>query len=253
MSSRLLFAAQAILPALFCSLADAQTYDILERSPQTSIYLETDYVGNDGLANCDWYSSAEDFLSPGSAQDFGSGCRINLRIRGIINRDGAALFSETVDRAETLKFRVAAIVLDSRGGDADAAISMAKLIRQSDSFRKIPVVARVAEDDQSVCFSACVVLFSAAYQRELEFDIDNNPELPSRIGIHGPGQFDRARSQYDSSAGNTEIARVSRRLKDYFRSIEVNEALVDDMFAVPFDQIRLLSRDELVNYGLYAD
>jgi len=253
MSGRLVVAAQAILTVLFCPVADAQNYDILERSPQTSIYLETDYFGNDGLANCDWYTSAEDFISPGSAQDYGTGCRINLRIRGIINRDGAALFSETIDRARAQRFRVTAIVLDSRGGDADAAISMARLIRQSVLFSEIPVVARVAEDDQSVCFSACVVLFSAAYRRELEFNIDNNPELPSRIGIHGPGQFDRARSAYDSSAGNMEIARVSRRLKDYFRSIDVNEELVDDMFAVPFDQIRLLSREELVNYGLYAD
>jgi hypothetical protein len=33
----------------------------------------------------------------------------------------------------------------------------------------------------------------------------------------------------------------------------VAEVLVDDMYAVPFEEIRLLSRQELVDYGLYAD
>ena len=252
-NGRHLIAAQAVLTILMYPGANAQNYDILERAAQTAIYLETDYVGNDGLTNCDWYASVDDFLSPDYAESFGTGCRINLRIRGIINRAGAARFAEMIDRAEARRFSVAAIVLDSRGGDADAAITMARLVRQSGLFSEIPVVARVAEGQQSVCFSACVVLFSAAYRRELEFDIDDNPELPSRIGIHGPGQFNRARSEYDSSAGNSEIARVSRRLKDYFQSIGVDEALVDDMFAVPFDQIRLLTRDELLHYGLYTD
>ena len=241
------------LGAISSAEAAAQNYDILARSPPTSIYLETDYTGNDGLANCDWYTSADDFLAAAPDAEFGKACRISLRIRGVINRDGAVLLSRVVERATAHEYTVASLVLDSQGGDADAAISMARLIRRSDIFNTAPVVARIAPDYQSVCFSACVVLFSAAYDRELEFDINNDPELPSRIGIHGPGQFDRTRSAYDSSAGNAEIARVSRRLKDYFRSIDVAERLVDDMFAVPFDEIRLLSREDLVAYGLYAD
>jgi len=231
----------------------AQNYDILDRSPQTTIYLETAYSGNESRAHCDWYIAADDFVTSASTGDYGAGCRISIRIRGVINREGAALFSRVVDRATALEFRVHSLVLDSRGGDADAAISMARLIRQSEIFNASPVIARIAEDHQSVCFSACVVLFSAADDQELEFNINGDPDLPSRIGIHGPGQFDRSRGAYDSSAGNPEIARVSRRLKDYFRSIEVAERLVDDMFAIPFDQIRLLNREELIAYGLYAD
>jgi hypothetical protein len=33
----------------------------------------------------------------------------------------------------------------------------------------------------------------------------------------------------------------------------VSDTIVDDMFAVPFNDIRLLTQDELVDYGLYAD
>ena len=47
--------------------------------------------------------------------------------------------------------------------------------------------------------------------------------------------------------------RVGRRLKAWFSSVDVDERLVDDMFAVPFDEIRLLSREDLVRYRLYSD
>ncbi|MDP6992730.1 MAG: hypothetical protein QGF87_00115, partial [Woeseiaceae bacterium] len=150
----------------------AQNYDILDRSPQTTIYLETAYSGNESRAHCDWYIAADDFVTSASTGDYGAGCRISIRIRGVINREGAALFSRVVDRATALEFRVHSLVLDSRGGDADAAISMARLIRQSEIFNASPVIARIAEDHQSVCFSACVVLFSAADDQELEFNIN---------------------------------------------------------------------------------
>ena len=174
-----------------------------------------------------------------------------IRLRGIINREGARYFRDLVTRLQALGHQPSAIVLDSRGGDADAAIFMARLIRENDLFSVVPVESRVSESFDAVCFSACVVIFSAGYERFLEFDIDGNNALPSRLGIHGPGQFNRDAGEYDSSADNGEIQRVSRRLKDYFRSIGVSESLVDDMFAVPFDEIRLLSREELIGYGLY--
>ena len=44
--------------------------------------------------------------------------------------------------------------------------------------------------------------------------------------------------------------RVNRRLKDYFVSVGVAEQLVDDMFGIPFNEIRLLTREELIAYGI---
>lgn len=117
----------------FCAIAVtgvAQNYDILQDA-HTSIYVETDYAGNDGRSNCDWYAAAPDLLA--GSRHFGQGCQVIIRIRGIISREGAILF------------------------------------------------------------------------------------------------------------------------EDYFSGIGVDEKIVDDMFAVPFDEIHLLSRQELVVYGLYAD
>ncbi len=250
---RITASALVLLVALRVPDATAQNYDILASAPVTAIYIETDHAGNEGRRGCDWYLAGGDYLAEDPGVDVGSDCIISIRIRGILSREGALAFSRVVERAAERDHQASTLVLDSKGGDADAAISMAQLIRKSEVFSAAPVVARIAEDDQSACFSACVVLLSAAFGKDLDFYIDNNPALPSRIGIHGPGQFDRHRGGYDTSAANREILRVSRRLKQYFASIGVAERLVDDMFAVPFDEIRLLTRDELVSYGLYPD
>jgi hypothetical protein len=234
-------------------VAAAQNYDILSGTPPTFISVETDYTGNEHEPACDWYRSASELIGAPDSRGFGRECRINIRIRGTLNMDGALLFSKLVRRIGEFGFRPAAIVLDSRGGDADAAISMARLIRDEPMFRAVPVETRISDGPESVCFSACVVLFSAGYRRSLEFNINGNASLPSRLGIHGPGQFDSDSNRYDSAATNTEIQRVSRRLKVYFGEIGVAEKLVDDMYAVPFDEIRLLSRVDLVSYGLYDD
>lgn len=225
----------------------AQQVDILSVAPPTAFYVETDHAGNDGLADCDWYRSADTFLE---AQDgIGTGCQVNVRIRGAINRDGAFRFYAIVERLEALGHRVAAVELDSRGGDAEAAISIARLIRQSDVFSAVPAETRVSPGYQSVCLSACVVVFAAGYRRSLEFDVTDS--VPSRLGIHGPGQFDRGEGRYDTSATNRDIQRVGQRLKAFFETVGVAARFVDDMFAVPFDEIHLLSREELVGYGLY--
>jgi hypothetical protein len=249
-ASRLVSAALAF--SLIGSSA-AQNYDILRGTPPTFISVETDYTGNEHDAACDWYRSASDLINAPDAQGLGRACQVNIRIRGTVNLSGAMLFSNLVKRIGELGFVPTAIVLDSRGGDADAAIAMARLIRKNPVFQAVPVETRISDGPESVCFSACVVLFSAGYRRSLEFNIHGDASLPSRLGIHGPGQFDGDENRYDSAGTNTEIQRVNRRLKDYFSGIGVAEKLVDDMYAVPFDEIRLLSKVDLVSYGLYED
>lgn len=228
----------------------AQSSDILAGSPRTSIYVEARAADNEGSPACDWYLPASEIIDNGDATS-STGCDVDIRVRGIINRDGARYFNDLVARLEALAHRPATLVLDSRGGDARAAVYMARLIREKEIFSAVPVEARVSVSFDAVCFSACVVIFSAGYERFLEFNIDGNPELPSRLGIHGPGQFDRNAGEYDTSADNREILAVNSMLKHYFRGIGVSESLVDDMYAVPFDEIRLLTREELIAYGLY--
>jgi len=245
----------AIALTFLGNAAAAQTQNLLENAQRTAIYVETSYDGNDGRERCDWYTAATDFIATtGSLEEaYGNGCRIDIRLRGTINRDGASLFAKLIRRLESMDLYPAGIVLDSRGGEATAAIAIARAIRDSEIFRRVPVETRVAGHDQAVCFSACIVIFAAGYRRSAEFDIYGDDALPSRLGIHGPGQFDRSAGRYDTSADNADIQRIRRRLKEFFASIDVSPELVDDMFAVPFDEIRLLGRQELIDYGLYAD
>lgn len=241
--------------ALLASEAYAQSPDFLYGAQPTSIYVETEYEGNDGREHCNWYTSATDFLAAtdGREAPYGQNCRISIRLRGALNLEGAGLFARLVSRLESMALQPASIVLDSRGGEANAAIAIATEIRGSEIFRRVPVETRVAEHDQAVCFSACIVVFAAGYRRSAEFDVYGDESLPSRLGIHRPGQYDRQLGEYDSSPTNSDIQRVSRSLKSFFAGIDVDPRLVDDMFAVPFDEIRLLRRDELIDYGLYAD
>ena len=245
--------AATVAPVTLCLAAGgdaaAQNADILAGAPPTSVYVETDYSENDGLENCDWYASAAELIAA-EVSEFGSDCQVNIRLRGIITREGAGRFAKLVDVIVARNYRPATIVLDSRGGDGDAAISIARQIRATEAFAAVPVTARIADNYDAVCFSACVVIFAAAWERVAEFNINGDPALPSRLGIHSPGQFDRHTSRYDSSSNNSEIQRLSRRLKRFFSDIDIDPGIVDDMFAVPFDDIRLLSRADLQRYGL---
>jgi hypothetical protein len=247
--------ATGIALTLMSAWLSAQTPGTPAVAARTAIYVETEYDGNAGRERCDWYSSAADFIaSTGGLEDaYGYGCRIAIRLHGVINGAGARLFADLVRHLETMDVTPASIVLDSRGGEASAAISIAHDIRASEIFRRAPVETRIADHDRAVCFSACIVVFAAGYRRHAEFDIYGDSSLPSRLGIHGPGQYDRLAGRYDSSADNDDILRIKRRLKDFFASIEVSPKLVDDMFSVPFDEIRLLRKAELIEYGLYEN
>lgn len=95
-----------------------------------------------------------------------------------------------------------------------------------------------------------MVIFAAGYRHHAELNIFGGEELPSRIGIHGPGHFDPGSGSYDSSLANAQVQRITIELKSYFSGLGVSERIVDDMIAVPFNDIKLLSRSELKDYGI---
>ena len=246
-----------VIACMVMPAALAQSRNILEGIPPTSIYVETSYDGNDGRDNCDWYASATEFLASLStaAYEFGGDCEIDIRLRGTLNREGARLFLELVVQLEKSVLQPAAVILDSKGGDSDAALAIARSIRGNELFARVAggVTTRIGTADTAVCFSACIVIFAAGYRRSAEFNIYNDPNLPSRLGIHHPGQYDRSKGAYDTSPANREIMRIEQAFKIFFESVGVSPDLVDDMFAVPFDDIRLLGETDLRRYGLIGD
>lgn len=226
--------------------------DVIRLAPPTGIYVETDYQVEQADPGCDWYASAEQLLE--SVDDEGDAtpfdCSLSVRIRGVLNQAGAERFQALTEFLAERRGVPTRVVLNSRGGDAAAALSIADVIRSHPLYRRVDggVVTAIDPSHTAVCFSACLIVFAAGFERHAEFDID--PALPSRLGIHRPAQFDRHRSSYDTAPENRSIRLVRRRLVDYFRSVGVDERIVDDMFTIPFDRIHLLSRSEAVGYRL---
>lgn len=231
--------------------AAAQTIDRLRLAPRTGIYVETDYLAAD-RGSCDWYYPASELLEmePPAAGDVP--CPVVLRLRGTLNRDGARLFYRVTEKLHAWPAVPTRVVLNSSGGDAIAAFQIAQLIRDDALFRRAPggVTTAIDESETAVCFSACLVVFAAGHVRHARFDEYGDPALPSRLGIHRPGQFDRDSGTYDSDEDNRNIRVVRVLLERFFESVGVDRQLVSEMFAVPFDEIRLLTEDEARDFGL---
>lgn len=225
--------------------------DLLRLAPDTGLYVEADYLEKD--LPCDWYFPASRFIdSPPAAGS--SPCPVIVRIRGTLNRDGARQFSALSDALYDSGAIVTRIVLNSKGGDAVAAFHIASTIRQNPVYRRRSpgVMTSIDEAESAVCFSACLVVFAAGFERHALFDEYDDPRLPSRLGMHRPGQYDSRHQRYDSSIENRNIRIVRLQLKQYFSSVGVSSDIVDDMFAVPFDDLHLLTEREALDYGLIS-
>ena len=84
-----------LIPWLAASAAWAQPADILTGAPRTSIYVEASRADNDGRPDCDWYRSATQLINTADPSAT-PGCNVSIRIRGIINREGARYFTVAI-------------------------------------------------------------------------------------------------------------------------------------------------------------
>lgn len=230
--------------------------DHIRLAPPTGVYVETDHEAEQPDARCDWYASASELVeaTAGPAYKWHMNCHVVVRIRGVLNHAGAERFAEVTEFLGSTDSVPTRLVLNSRGGDALAAFRFADIVRSNPLYQRIDggVTTEIDASHTAVCFSACLIVFASGYERRAEFNIGGDPSLPSRLGIHSPGQFDRQLSAYDTREDNRNIRQVRAQLVHYFRSVDVSEQIVDDMFAIPFEQIRLLTHSEAVAYRLVS-
>lgn len=228
--------------------------DHIRLAPPTGVYVETDHAAEQPDARCDWYASATELMNTDAADHWHMDCHVVVRIRGVLNHAGADRFAELTEFLDSTESVPTRLVLNSRGGDALAAFRFADIVRNNPLYQRVAggVTSEIDASHTAVCFSACLIVFASGYERHAEFNIGGDPSLPSRLGIHSPGQFDRRLSTYDTRDDNRNIQQVRARLVQFFRSVDVNEQIVDDMFAIPFEQIRLLTRSEAVAYRLVS-
>jgi len=155
---------------------------------------------------------------------------LRVRYEGKINAGFAELAWRLAAVADELKLHRRILDLDSSGGQVETAI------RAGDSIGESNWTIWVREG--SICHSACVFVLAAG----------DNRLIAGKVGIH---RMMRISSKATSRAElNRELHEVYGKVKDYLERNGVAVAAADLMMTVPNRSLRLLTPEELKEYGL---
>jgi len=153
------------------------------------------------------------------------------KISGPISIDDVRVVTGVLERMRAAN-ETPFFLLDSEGGDVEAAIGIGRLFRKMSAH--VFIQGRVAR-----CLSACVFIYAGATHRNGE-----------KIGIHRPFSQTTKQRTYD------EIQERQRRLnaiaKAFLEEMNVSPRLLEAMNRVPPEQIRMLSSAEMEEFGLGA-
>lgn len=123
--------------------------------------------------------------------------------------------------------------LFSQGGDIRAAIEIGRQIRKMSAKTVVPVPGQ--------CYSACVFIFAGGVERMMF----------GELGIHRPYSIQTGERNYDTV--QKEQRETAGLAKAYLQEMNVLPALYDAMVTVPPDKLRILSRSEIIEFGLGVD
>ncbi len=155
---------------------------------------------------------------------------MRVRYSGKINPGFAELAWRLAAVADALGIRRRILDLDSSGGQVESAIVAGDSI--GDSGWTIWV------REGSICHSACVFVLAAG----------DNRLVSGKVGIH---RMMRISSRATSRAElNRELQQVYDDVKDYLQRNGVAVGVADLMMTVPNRSLRLLTADELRQFGL---
>jgi ATP-dependent protease ClpP protease subunit len=196
-------------------------------SGTASISCDTDYAeAGDGQPLVDLgFFSVLDAMTP---------CReagvVRLRYEGKISSDFADLVERVTAMAERMDIDKRILDIDSAGGQVEDGI------RAGDTIGDSHWTIWVRSGD--VCHSACVFILAAG----------DNRLVSGPVGIH---RIIRLHSDATTRAElDQELRAVHDRIKDYFARNGADVAVADMMMTVPSSALRLLTADELREYGL---
>ncbi|MDD2546939.1 MAG: ATP-dependent Clp protease proteolytic subunit [Burkholderiaceae bacterium] len=125
--------------------------------------------------------------------------------------------------------------LNSTGGSVDAAIRLGEIIRSAKS--------NVIVQADAICYSSCVLVLAAAPRRHIE--------STAKIGIHRP-YFRKSLSASYEDMDDT-YRKLTTRIENFLSLSGVQPQLASEMMRIPPEQIRILTRAELDDYGLGTD
>ena len=201
--------------------------DVALDGNQVFISCDVDYAGaGDGLEL--------EGLDRGSIEQALAGCQerglMRVRYEGKITGVFVEAMWRITEVADALEISRRVLDLDSSGGQVEAAI------RAGDQIGSSGWTIWVREG--SLCHSACVFVLAAG----------DNRLLAGKVGIH---RMMRISSKATSRAElNDELQQVYGKVKDYLQRNGVAIGVADLMMTVPNRSLRLLTAEELRQYGL---
>jgi ATP-dependent protease ClpP protease subunit len=196
-------------------------------SGKAMISCETDYaLHGDGerLENLEFFSVL-DALTP--CQEKGV---VRLRYTGKIASDFTTLVERIAEMATRMGIGERILDVDSSGGHVEDAIVAGDAMAESQWTIWIR--------EGAVCHSACVLVLAAG----------DNRVVSGSVGVH---RIIRLQSQATSRAElNRELEEVHSQMESYLARNGASVAVADLMMTVPNRSLRLLTGDELVEFGL---
>ena len=210
------------------------------------------------------------YVVKGGTDACGRGCDRWIAVEGQVDSNAAARFRKFLSRQQD---RSLPIYFNSPGGNLDQAVAMGNMLREK------PTVARVARtvvkecgfeaQDSEVCIklkqagrelhgdlfthnamcaSACPYLMLGAATREIAPD--------AALAVHSPKVVVSFRGVGKPPASLLEAAtehgreRGDRLLAGYFARMGVDFGLLDLSRSVKFEDMHVLSREEIVRFGI---
>lgn len=158
------------------------------------------------------------------------GDRLRLQYKGKIAADFTTLVERVANMATRKRIDQRVLDIDSAGGHVEDAM------KAGDAIAASQWTVRVGEDAN--CHSACVLILAAGDQRDIE----------GRVGVH---RMLRIGSEATTRAELTqELREVYGDIKEYLERNGAAVTVADLMMTVPNRKLRLLTRNELMEYGL---
>ncbi|HZV23829.1 MAG TPA: hypothetical protein VFF93_08675 [Luteimonas sp.] len=201
--------------------------DATLQSGTASISCSTDYVKDgDGQAFTDLgFFSVLDAMLP--CKDAGV---VRLRYKGRIAGDFTMLVERVGNMSHRMGIPARILDVDSSGGQVEDAIRAGDIIAGANWTMWVR--------EGAVCHSACVLLLAGGDDRLIS----------GAVGIH---RIIRIQSDATTRAQlSDELREVHDRMKEYLERNGAGVAVADFMMTVPNRSLRLLTQDELVEFGL---
>jgi hypothetical protein len=164
-------------------------------------------------------------------------CILVIQISGEITDDTATGLENAISRVRNMAeasqytFTFLSVELSSPGGNVDAAMKIGRILRKEGPI--------VDVKSGALCLSACVLILAGGTTRGLD----------GTIGIHRP-YFQVPSGDVSPEAIKTSYQQMLQSIRTYLREMNVIETLADDMLRTNPEHMRVLSENELTQYGL---